>query len=226
LAHASRDPAAINRVVLATDGDLNVGITGPDELQGFVERQRGEGSQPSVLGFGQGDHNDLLLQRLAQHGDGAALPYRQPRRGAPRLVEGLTGTLATIARDVKVQLELNPAEIAEYRLIGYEPRLLRRDDFTDDEVDAGEVGAGHMVTALFELAPAGSGGGADRAAALAVAAFGQVLRGGDHLQGFGYDDAVALAQGAKGADPDGSRAELVNLIRAAKAAAALEPLPR
>ena len=197
------------------------------------------------------------------------------------LVEEATSTLFPIARDVKIQVEFNPALVSEYRLIGYETRLLAREDFRNDKVDAGEIGAGHAVTALYEVTPAGAGaerigplryrhggvgaraGHADELAtvsiryklpeaetsteivrrvieadavesaadgpedvrfAAAVAAFGQLLRGGRYTEAYGYDDAIAAAQAARGEDPFGYRAEFLGLVRLAKTAAAMEPL--
>ena len=149
----------INRVILATDGDFNVGITDPEELEGFVKRKRASGVFLSVLGFGMGNYNDALMQRLAQNGNGNAAYIDSLSEARKVLVEEATSTLFPIARDVKIQVEFNPALIAEYRLIGYETRMLKREDFQNDKVDAGEIGAGHTVTALYEVALAGSGAG-------------------------------------------------------------------
>jgi Ca-activated chloride channel family protein len=156
LARAQYDPAAVNRVILATDGDFNVGITDQGELKGFVERERASGISLSVLGFGQGNYNDALMQALAQNGNGNAAYIDTLNEARKVLVEEAGGTLFTIAKDVKIQVEFNPARVAEYRLLGYETRLLRREDFSSDQVDAGEIGAGHRVTALCEITPAGS----------------------------------------------------------------------
>ena len=273
----------VNRVILATDGDFNVGIADPDELEGFVARKRESGVYLSVLGFGMGNYNDALMQRLAQHGNGVAAYIDGLPEARKALVEEATSMLFPIAGDVKVQVEFNPAAVAEYRLIGYETRLLAREDFANDGVDAGEIGAGHTVTALYEVTPAGSGArrvaplryrrqaeeapadadafageiafvkvryklpgsetGAEIARpvtvadafesveaapgdlrfAAAVAGFGQLLRGGRYTGAFGYDDVVALAQGARGDDPFGYRAEFVGLARLAKSAAAMAP---
>jgi Ca-activated chloride channel family protein len=156
LARAQYDSAAVNRVILATDGDFNVGITDQGELKGFVERERASGISLSVLGFGQGNYNDALMQALAQNGNGNAAYIDTLNEARKVLVEEAGGTLFTIAKDVKIQVEFNPARVAEYRLLGYETRLLRREDFSNDQVDAGEIGAGHRVTALYEITPAGS----------------------------------------------------------------------
>ena len=146
----------VNRVILATDGDFNVGIADADELEGYVARKRKSGVYLSVLGFGMGNYNDELMQRLAQHGNGNAAYIDSLPEARKVLVEEASSMLFPIADDVKVQVEFNPAAVAEYRLIGYETRLLAREDFANDKVDAGEIGAGHTVTALYELTPAGS----------------------------------------------------------------------
>ena len=155
LAEQNFDPTGVNRVILATDGDFNVGITSRDELKGFVERQRGKGIFLSVLGFGMGNYNDAMMQALAQNGNGAAAYIDTINEARKVLVEEATSTLIPIAKDVKIQVEFNPATVAEYRLIGYETRLLNRDDFANDKVDAGDVGSGQTVTALYEIVPVG-----------------------------------------------------------------------
>ena len=148
----------VNRVILATDGDFNVGITDVDQLQGFVERERKSGVFLSVLGFGMGNLNDRLMQALAQNGNGVAAYIDTLSEAQKVLVEEATSSLFPIAKDVKIQVEFNPARVSEYRLIGYESRMLAREDFQNDRVDAGEVGSGHRVTAIYEITPAGSGG--------------------------------------------------------------------
>ena len=155
LASRNIDPKGVNRVMLATDGDFNVGITGRGDLTGFVERERGKGIYLSVLGFGMGNYNDALMQALAQNGNGAAAYIDTLGEARKVLVEEATSTLIPIAKDVKIQVEFNPAAVAEYRLIGYETRALAREDFTNDAVDAGEVGSGQSVTALYEIVPVG-----------------------------------------------------------------------
>ena len=147
----------VNRVILATDGDFNVGITDVSELKGFVERKRAGGIYLSVLGFGRGNYNDELMQALAQNGNGTAAYIDTLNEARRVLVDEASSTLFPIAEDVKLQVELNPAMVSEYRLIGYETRLLAREDFNNDKVDAGEIGSGHSVTAIYEIAPAGSG---------------------------------------------------------------------
>lgn len=155
LAERNFSPEAVNRVILATDGDFNVGITDIEQLQDFVERKRESGIYLSVLGFGQGNYNDALMQRLAQNGNGVAAYVDTPDEARRVLVEQANGALFPIADDVKIQVEFNPERVAEYRLIGYETRALRREDFNNDRVDAGEIGAGHSVTAIYEITPVG-----------------------------------------------------------------------
>lgn len=155
LAHRNFDPKGVNRVMLATDGDFNVGITNQDELKGFVEREREKGVFLSVLGFGMGNYNDAMMQTLAQNGNGAAAYIDTIGEARKALVDEATSTLFPIAKDVKIQVEFNPATVAEYRLIGYETRMLNRDDFDNDNVDAGDVGSGQTVTALYEIVPVG-----------------------------------------------------------------------
>ncbi|MFC1533131.1 von Willebrand factor type A domain-containing protein [Thermodesulfobacteriota bacterium] len=158
LAEADMDPEAVNRVILATDGDFNVGIRNPEVLEDFVERKRKNGVYLSVLGFGQGNYNDALMQKLAQNGNGNAAYIDNLNEARKVLVDEAAGTLFTIAKDVKVQVEFNPTTISEYRLIGYETRLLKREDFRNDKVDAGDIGSGHSVTAIYEITPLGSKG--------------------------------------------------------------------
>ncbi|MCB1605856.1 MAG: VWA domain-containing protein [Xanthomonadales bacterium] len=257
-------PGGVNRVILATDGDFNVGTVNQQALEDLVSRERKSGIALTTLGFGQGNYNDHLAERLADLGDGNHAYIDTEREAQKVLVDELSANLLTIAKDVKIQIEFNPAVVAEYRLIGYENRLLAREDFNNDAVDAGEIGAGHTVTALYELTPVGSsaarlpdlryGSNAVKAAnanelgflklrykypqaeqselitqaiatpqqlgsgssqiqfAAAVAAFGEALRGGKYLDGFGYAEIAELAQLNRGADPYGLRGELVELI--------------
>ncbi len=259
----------INRVLLATDGDFNVGTVSHEALVDLIETNRDQGIALTTLGFGQGNYNDHLLEQLADNGNGNCAYIDTLNEARKVLVEELASTLQTIASDVKVQIEFNPARVAEYRLIGYENRILRREDFNNDRIDAGEIGAGHTVTALYELKLVGSdarlvdplrygrdavsakdtaagaelaflrlrykapGGGASklierplvaedvrRAAdtsddfrfAAAVAAFGQILRGGDYLGQFDLDDTADLARGGRGADFHGYRGEFLSLV--------------
>ena len=268
---------AVNRIIIATDGDFNVGINDPEQLQDFVERKRETGIYLSVFGFGGGNYNDALMQRLAQNGNGVAVYIDTLNEARRVLRDEMASNLFTIAQDVKIQVEFNPARVAEYRLIGYETRMLRREDFNNDAVDAGEIGAGHSVTAIYEITPVGgrtyndelryqqnaapapSTAGelaflriryklpgedssllierpitnADAVSSIArapdytrwataVAAYGQLLRGDPYLdQGYDWDDVISLAQGARGRDEFGWRAEFVQLARAAATAAAL-----
>ncbi len=146
----------INRVILATDGDFNVGTTDVSELENLVERKRESGVALTVLGFGTGNYNDQLMQTIAQAGNGNAAYIDTLNEARKVLVEELGSTLDIIAKDMKVQIEFNPAVVETYRLIGYETRHLEREDFNNDKVDAGDVGAGHTVTALYEITLAGS----------------------------------------------------------------------
>ena len=281
LAERNFDKSGVNRVILATDGDFNVGITNPDELKSFIERKRKTGIFLSVLGFGMGNYNDQMMQMLAQNGNGAAAYIDTLSEARKVLVEEAGSTLFPIAKDVKIQMEFNPQTVSEYRLIGYETRLLNREDFNNDKIDAGEIGAGHTVTAIYELTLKNSparlvdslryrsepdvskdlkssefgflkiryklpredtskliteaiapgtheSDGAPREArfAAAVAAFGQILRGGRYTGDFSPDDVIDLAQSAKGEDRFGYRTEFINLVRLAKSSAAMEQLKR
>ncbi|NUQ62804.1 MAG: VWA domain-containing protein [Pirellulales bacterium] len=151
-------PKGTNRVILATDGDLNVGITDDDELVRLIERKAAGGVFLTVLGFGTGNLKDGKLERLADKGNGVYAYIDSLREGRRVLVDQLSGSLVTIAKDVKVQVEFNPSEVKAYRLIGYENRALAAQDFHNDCKDAGEIGAGHTVTALYEIVPAGNKG--------------------------------------------------------------------
>ena len=151
LAQASFNKDGINRVLLATDGDFNVGTQNTDALGTLIERKRQSGVALSVLGFGAGNYNDALMQELAQKGNGNAAYIDSIHEARKVLIEEMGSTLEIIAKDVKIQVEFNPANVREYRLIGYETRALEREDFNNDSVDAGELGAGHSVTALYEL---------------------------------------------------------------------------
>lgn len=279
LAEQIYDKGAVNRIVLATDGDFNVGITDVGELRQYVEEKRKTGIYLSVLGVGRGNLNDQLMQALAQNGNGTAAYIDTLNEARKVLVEEASSTLFVIAKDVKIQIEFNPRQISEYRLIGYETRTLRREDFNNDKVDAGDVGSGHAVTAIYEITPAGAerknvddlryravlpapaprpavpgeldselaffkmryklpnedesrlitlpvtpslerrniaDATADVRFSVAVAAFGEMLRGSPYLRTFGYDEIIALANGARSDDAFGLRAEFVNLVRVAK----------
>lgn len=157
LAEQAKVAGGTNRVILATDGDFNVGIEDPEELETFIKGKRDSGVTLSVLGFGYGNLGDDTMQALAQNGNGNAAYISNFREAQKVLVEEGGSTLQMIAKDVKIQVEFNPAVVAEYRLIGYETRALNREDFNNDAVDAGDIGAGHTVTAIYEITPVGSG---------------------------------------------------------------------
>ena len=281
LAKANFDKGGVNRVILATDGDFNVGITDPDALEDFVVRERESGVFLTVLGFGGGNYNDLLMQKLSQAGNGTAAYIDNLSEARKVFVDQISGTLFTIAKDVKIQIEFNPARIAEYRLIGYETRILDETDFNNDAVDAGDIGSGHTVTALYEITPVGSaaqladplryGSGqvvgdpsgelafvkiryklpdedvsnlitravtdndvqpsvaalpADMRFAVAVAGVGHMMRNDPYVKSMDYDDAIALANAARGGDEYGYRAEFVQLLRLAKTAESMQALNR
>jgi Ca-activated chloride channel family protein len=151
-------PKGVNRVILCTDGDFNVGITNQGDLIRLIEEQAKSGTFLSVLGFGMGNYKDSNLEKLADKGNGNYGYIDTIQEARKLLVEQLSGTLVTIAKDVKIQVEFNPLRVGAYRLVGYENRMLRAEDFRDDKKDAGEIGAGHTVTALYELVPPGKVG--------------------------------------------------------------------
>ncbi|KQS98025.1 MULTISPECIES: VWA domain-containing protein [unclassified Rhizobium] len=266
----------VNRVMLATDGDFNVGPSSDEELKTTIEAKRKSGIFLSVLGFGRGNYNDALMQTLAQNGNGTAAYIDTLAEAQKSLVEEAGSSLFPIAKDVKFQVEFNPQQIAEYRLIGYETRALKREDFNNDRVDAGDIGSGHRVTAIYEItpkrspavlnddlrygkkpaetadAPVAANGelaflkirykqpdsdtsklittpvtetnavpSLDKASqdvrfSVAVAAFGQKLRGTDAVSAYPYGSILDLASGARGEDAYGYRAEFLNLVRLAK----------
>jgi Ca-activated chloride channel family protein len=156
LAERNFDRETVNRVILATDGDFNVGISDPKALERFIAEKRKTGIYLSVFGVGIGNHNDALMQRLSQAGNGNAAYIDSLLEARKAMSEELASTMFPIANDVKIQVEFNPARVAAYRLVGYETRMLRREDFNDDKVDAGDIGAGHTVTALYEITPVGA----------------------------------------------------------------------
>ena len=273
LAYATARSAFIkggaNRIILATDGDFNVGVDDVGSLKAMVAKQRESGIALTTLGFGEDNYNDTMAEQLADIGDGNYAYIDTLNEARKVFVEEMDATLLTIAKDVKIQMEFNPAVVSEYRLIGYEDRALRREDFNNDKIDAGEIGAGHNVTALYELTLAGSGGEAndplrygkaiiashidgevgllrlrykqpDSQAsklietplqlgqigtsasprlrfAAAVAAFADNLRGGQHLNGYGWDAIGKLARGTGGVDRWGYRAEFEQLVERASA---------
>jgi len=276
------DPKAVNRVILATDGDFNIGITDPKQLEKFIVDKRKSGVYLSVFGVGLGNLNDALIQRLTQSGNGNAAYIDTLLEARKALAQELGSTMFPIANDVKVQVEFNPSQVAAYRLVGYETRMLNRQDFKDDKVDAGDMGAGHTVTAIYEITPAANAGklvdplryeqpGKKKAAesgkseelcfvkvryklpgqsvskqvehvvragnardsldaapddqrfAVAVAAFGQRLRGEQQVADYSYGDIAKLAEGARGADRDGYRAEFVKMVRMAESLGTVGP---
>lgn len=265
----------INRILLATDGDFNVGITNFDTLKGMVAEKRKSGISLTTLGFGTGNYNERLMEQLADAGDGNYSYIDNANEAKKVLQRQLSSTLATVAQDVKIQVEFNPKTVKEYRLVGYENRLLRQEDFNNDKVDAGDIGAGHSVTALYEIIPAGqkgwlnesryqpvaqASGKADEYAyvnlryklpgqsqsillsqpvavsskplaqasgdtrfALAVAAYGQQLRGGQYNGQMGWSDIIRLAQQAAQPDAHGLRAEFIELAKIAQSLSAAQP---
>lgn len=148
----------INRILLATDGDFNVGISDFETLKQMAAEKRRSGVSLTTLGYGVDNYNEQLMEQLADAGDGNYAYIDNLREARKVLVDQLSSTLAVVARDVKIQLEFNPSQVSEYRLLGYENRALKREDFSNDKVDAGEIGAGHTVTALYEIVPAGGKG--------------------------------------------------------------------
>jgi Ca-activated chloride channel family protein len=259
----------INRVVLATDGDFNVGVTNNEALVNLVERQRADGITLTTLGFGTGNYNEAMMEQIADHGNGNYAYIDSPREAQKVLEDELSSTLFTIAHDVKIQVEFNPTYVSEYRLIGYENRALREEDFDNDAVDAGDIGAGHQVTAIYEVVPVGGMGWlpqrryegnqrramgddngelaflrlryklpgqdqsrlieqpvraglirnaraptGDTAFAVAVAAYGQLLRGDTNLNGFTFADARNLAE--RGDNGTYWRREFVGLTQLAE----------
>lgn len=268
-----------NRVMLATDGDFNVGVTSQDDLVKMIEEKRQSGVFLSVCGFGTGNLNDAMMEQIADKGNGNYAYIDTIDEARKVLGRELAGTLGTIAKDVKIQIEFNPKAVAGYRLIGYENRVLDAKDFNDDKKDAGEIGAGHAVTALYEVVPAGqtveeSGSvdpliyqqepleptgramsgelmtvkvrykqpdGAtskllsvpvvdqktplDQASrnfkfSAAVASFGMLLRQSKYRGDATYDQVLAMANTAVGADLQGERAEFVQLVTRARALSA------
>ena len=158
LAEQHKIEGGINRVLIASDGDMNVGTVDREALKNLIERKRSGGIALTTLGFGSGNYNYALMEQLADVGNGNAAYIDSMKEAQKVLVNEMQSTLMTIASDVKIQIEFNPAVVSEYRLIGYENRLLAREDFSNDKVDAGDIGAGHTVTALYEITLVGSGG--------------------------------------------------------------------
>ncbi len=146
----------VNRVLLATDGDFNLGMSSEGELIRLIEQERASGVFLSTLGVGEGNYKDAMMEQLADHGNGNYSYLDSLKEAEKVLVKQAAGTLITVAKDVKIQVEMNPAQIAQYRLVGYEDRVLANQDFTNDKKDAGDMGAGHSVTALYEVVPVGA----------------------------------------------------------------------
>ena len=272
-AEKARIKNGINRILLATDGDFNVGITDFDTLKGMVAEKRKAGISLTTLGFGTGNYNERLMEQLADAGDGNYSYIDNQNEAKKVLQRQLSSTLATVAQDVKIQVEFNPATVKEYRLVGYENRLLKQEDFNNDNVDAGDIGAGHSVTALYEIIPAGQPGwlgesryqpappaatgkageyahvnlryklpgksnsilisqpvaagskplaqaDADTRFAIAVAAYGQQLRGGQYNGKMSWNDIIRLARQADKPDPYGLRSEFIELAKIAQSLSA------
>lgn len=263
-----------NRVILATDGDFNVGQSSDSELVRLIEKERESGIFLTVLGFGTGNYKDNKMQQLADKGNGNHAYIDNINEAKKVLVNEFGGTLFTIAKDVKIQIEFNPTQVKGYRLLGYENRLLNKEDFNDDKKDAGELGAGHTVTALYEIIPAGVESpfmaqvdelkyqetkvsptaskskdlatvklrykkpdgqksklleqAIDRKAgkwtkssnnfrwSAAVAEFAMLLRRSEFKGNANYTQAINLAEGAKGKDPNGYRKEMIDLLKTMK----------
>ena len=258
----------INRILMATDGDFNVGTVDFATLKGRVAEQRKSGVSLTTLGFGSGNYNEQLMEQMADAGDGNYSYIDTEKEAKKVLQQQLASTLATVASDVKIQVEFNPNAVSQYRLIGYENRQLQQADFNNDNKDAGEIGAGHVVTALYEFVPQGQQGwlnpsryqasavnsavaqeyahvnvrykpvgsnssvllsrpvnktskplaqaSSDSRFAVAVATYGQLLRGGDMVGTQNWDSVAQLAKGAMGRDEFGLRAEFVELVGKAK----------
>ena len=151
-------PGGVNRVILATDGDLNVGVTSDEALVDLIKQRAAGGTFLTVLGFGEGNLQDAKMEKIADNGNGIYAYIDGAREARKVLVEQLTGSTITIAKDVKIQVEFNPTQVASYRLLGYENRIMAAEDFRNDRKDAGEIGAGHSVTALYEIELVGDGG--------------------------------------------------------------------
>ncbi len=199
IAKANLVPGGINRVILCTDGDFNVGVTGEGDLVRLVGEKAKSGVALTALGFGMGNLKDRTLEKIADNGNGN-YGYIDTRREAEKLLgEQVNGTLMMIAKDVKIQVEFNPAKVASYRLIGYENRTLKQEDFNNDQVDGGEIGAGHTVTALYEIVPVGA---ADNPAAAVPAV--------DDLK-YQRTSAAARATSDKGPGASAGSGELLTL---------------
>lgn len=258
----------INRILMATDGDFNVGVTNFETLKGMVAEKRKSGISLTTLGYGSGNYNELLMEQLADAGDGN-YSYIDNEKEARKVVQRqISSTLATVAQDVKIQVEFNPSTVKEYRLVGYENRILKEEDFNNDKVDAGDIGAGHTVTAIYEIIPMGVRGwlsesrykkelqvkantseyaylnlryklpnqkdsilinqpiqnsskdfnhaSVDTKWAVAVASFGEQLRGGKYNGKMNWNDIIYMAKSASESDKYGLKAEFLELAKTAK----------
>ena len=263
------DKTRNNRVVLVTDGDFNIGISSPKELEDFIAEKRASGVFLTVVGVGEGNYQDATMKKLASAGNGNYAYVDSLLEAKKVFLTEFGGTLQTVAKDVKLQVEFNPAQVSAYRLLGYENRKLADKDFNDDRKDAGEIGSGHSMTAFYEIVPAGSGeetvasvdplkyqrtegvesgdlftvklrwkapdGDASELAetpfaaaaetgtpsedfrfASAVAEFALLLENSKFKGGASFSDVLARARAAKGADPEGWRAEFIRLVEAAE----------
>lgn len=201
----------INRILLATDGDFNVGISDFETLKQMAAEKRRSGVSLTTLGYGVDNYNERLMEQLADAGDGNYAYIDNLREARKVLVDQLSSTLAVVAKDVKIQLEFNPAQVSEYRLLGYENRALKREDFNNDKVDAGEIGAGHTVTALYEIVPAGGKGWLD-----------PLRYQSDAPRPAGKGDELALLR-VRYKSPQGSASQLIERpVRASEQRASLE----
>lgn len=196
----------VNRVVLATDGDFNVGVSDQGSLSRLIEREAESGVFLSVLGFGSGNLKDSTMEQLADRGNGNYAYIDSINEARKALVEQAGGTLVTIAKDVKLQVEFNPEQVGSYRLIGYENRLLKSEDFNDDRKDAGDIGAGHTVTAFYELAPIG-----EESAAPAVDEL-KYQRAGETTDAAGSGELATLKLRYKEPDGEQSRAMSITVV--------------
>lgn len=261
-----------NRVILCTDGDFNVGVSSPSDLVQLIERERASGVFLSVLGYGMGNYKDSTLKDLANHGNGQHA-YIDSISEARKVFVEQGGALVCVAKDVKFQVEFNPAKVTAYRLIGYENRIMKAEDFKNDAKDAADIGAGYAVTALYEIVPAGvkidvpdvdatkyqkpaevvggadewltakmrykqpdgdaskevsavlkgsgtAAGNDDFRFASAVVEFGMLLRDSKFKGAASYDRVIERARGASDFDPNGHRAEFIELVRKAKSLSA------
>lgn len=255
-----------NRIIIASDGDFNVGSSRVGDLEKQVSEAKESGVFISALGFGMGNYRDNMMETIADKGNGNYAYINDLKAAQKALVQEFSGTMFTVAKDTKFQVEFNPAVVEEYRLIGYEKRLLNNEDFNDDKKDAGEIGAGHSVTVLYEIRPVGSGekmdidplkygkteftnkdevltvkmrykepdgdtsklisktlkkadfkafdkASTDFRFAASAAAFGQLLRDSQYLNGFTAKEIADIASKAKGVDESGDRAEFVKMVR-------------